>query len=87
MSKQQNKEDTNTDDSKKESRVGKRLSEATTRRVIILVLAMLFSVPLFTVTTYVIEPNSYSYGLDLVKSLGPTTLAGKQAFEDTILIQ
>ena len=61
---------------KKESKVGKRLSEATTRRVIILVLAMLFSVPLFTVTTYVEEPNSYNYGLSLIRELGPETDAG-----------
>ena len=62
---------------KKESRVGKRLSEATTRRVIILVLAMLFSVPLFTVSTYVTEPNSYDFGLSLIRDLGPETEAGK----------
>ena len=44
---------------KNESKVGKKLSEYTTRRVIVLVLAMLFSVPVFTVSTYLEEPNSY----------------------------
>lgn len=72
---------------KKESKVGKRLSEATTRRVVILVLAMLFSVPFFTVNTYVIEPNSYDYGLSLVRELGPETEQGKSVFLDTVDIQ
>jgi len=46
-------------DSPKESVVGKKLLDITTRRVIILVLAMLFSVPVFTVSTYLDDPNSY----------------------------
>lgn len=36
----------------KESKVGKKLSDLTTRRVIMLVLAMMFAVPIFTVSTY-----------------------------------
>jgi hypothetical protein len=48
---------------------------------------MLFSVPLFTVTTYVEEPNSYNYGLSLIRELGAETEAGKLAFWDTIEIQ
>jgi hypothetical protein len=55
----------------KESVVGKKLLDQTTRRVIIMVLAMLFSVPLFSVGTYINEPSSYSYGLSLIKKLGP----------------
>lgn len=51
----------------KESKVGKMLSEYTTRKVIILVLAMLFSTPLMSVDTYMDEPDSYSYGLSLVR--------------------
>lgn len=35
-----------------ESKVGKKLSEITTRRVIVLVLIMLFSQPIFSVSTY-----------------------------------
>lgn len=50
----------------KESKVGKKLSDLTTRRVIILVLAMMFSVPLFTLTTYKPENTSYELGLTLV---------------------
>lgn len=36
-----------------ESKVGKKLSDLTTKRTIILVLAMLFSVPLFSDSTYI----------------------------------
>lgn len=35
-----------------ESKVGKKLSDKTTKRVIVLVLTMMFSVPLFMMTTY-----------------------------------
>lgn len=49
-----------------ESKVGKKLSEITTRRVIVLVLIMLFSQPIFSVSTYMQEPNSYDYGLNLI---------------------
>ena len=54
----------------------------TTRRVVILVLAMLFSVPVFTVSTYLTEPNSFDYGLLLLKEIGPTTAGGKALFEN-----
>lgn len=69
-----------------ESRVGKKLSEKTTRQVILVVLAMLFSVPLFTPTTYIEEPNSYDYGLSLIYQLGPETEAGRKVFDDTVRI-
>jgi hypothetical protein len=49
-----------------ESKVGKKLSDLTTRRVIILVLAMIFSVPLFSTSTYMEEPTSFQYGLNMV---------------------
>ena len=71
----------------KESVVGKKLLDKTTRRVIILVLAMLFSVPIFSVSTYLTEPNSFSYGLTLIKALGPETRGGRLAFNDTIELQ
>ena len=50
----------------KESKVGKMLSEYTTRKVIILVLAMLFSTPAMAVDSYLTEPSSYEYGLSLI---------------------
>jgi len=49
-----------------ESRVGKKLSEITTKKVIILVLVMLFSSMLFKSGSYLDEPDSYDYGLMLI---------------------
>lgn len=49
-----------------ESKVGKKLSDLTTRRVIILVLSMMFSVPFLTLTTYKEENNSFIFGLELI---------------------
>ena len=51
------------------------------------VLAMLFTVPLFTASTYVEPPVSFDYGLTLISKLGPETLAGQHVFNDTVLIQ
>jgi len=50
-----------------ESKVGKKLSDLTTRRVIILVLVMMFSVPMFSMETF-IEGNrkSFEYGLKVI---------------------
>jgi hypothetical protein len=70
-----------------ESKVGKKLSEITTRRVIVLVLIMLFSQPIFSVSTYMQEPNSYDYGLNLIQTLGPSTMGGKAAFNSMVEIQ
>ena len=51
--------------------MGKRLSDLTTRRVIILVLAMLMSVPVFSDTTYQDDNTSYDMGLKLIKIYEP----------------
>jgi len=48
---------------------------------------MLFSVPIFTVETYLQDPDSYSFGLTLIQRMGPATQAGKNAFEDTVQLQ
>lgn len=57
------------DPNKKESAVGKRLSELTTKRVIILVLLLILFVPLFDSGSY-FDPNpSYIYGLITLSSL------------------
>lgn len=49
-----------------ESKVGKKLSDLTTKRVIVLVLTMMFSVPIFMLTTYWEENNSFEFGLTLM---------------------
>lgn len=51
-----------------ESKVGKKLSDLTTKRLIIVVLAMLFSVPLFDNQTYLDTPNANNYGLLLLSN-------------------
>ena len=43
------------------------LSDLTTRRVIILVLAMLISVPIFTDSTYQDENNSFQIGINMLQ--------------------
>ena len=48
--------------------------------MVILVLALLFSSPVFTVTNYVVEPSSYDYGLDLIRLLGIRSEAGSKLF-------
>ena len=68
----------------KESKVGKKLSDFTTRKVVILVLVMLFTSPFFTVTTYLEEPNSYNYSLELLKVLGPRSEGGIKLFNDIV---
>jgi len=50
----------------KESKVGKKLSDLTTRRVIVLVLTMLISVPLFTSSTYIDDNTSNDLGLKMM---------------------
>eukprot|EP00927_Polykrikos_kofoidii_P002838 TRINITY_DN11134_c0_g2_i1.p1 TRINITY_DN11134_c0_g2~~TRINITY_DN11134_c0_g2_i1.p1 ORF type:complete len:1011 (-),score=184.11 TRINITY_DN11134_c0_g2_i1:105-3137(-) len=51
-----------------ETRVGRKLSEKTTRRVIVLVLVMLFATPLFTPSQYGTEEfrSSAQYGVEVV---------------------
>ena len=67
-----------------ESKVGKKLSDFTTRKVVILVLVMLFTSPIFSVSTYLEEPNSYNYGLEMIKIVGPRTDAGKAMWDNII---
>jgi len=38
---------------------------------------MLFSTPALSVNTYVAEPTSYEYGLELIKTLDIATAGGK----------
>jgi class 3 adenylate cyclase len=49
-----------------QSKVGKKLSEMTTKRVITLVLGMMFCLPLFTNDLWLIDNNSYQFGLEII---------------------
>jgi hypothetical protein len=42
---------------------------------------MLFSQPVFAVSTYMEPANSYAFGLNLIQELGPATPGGKAAFD------
>ena len=48
---------------KKETRVVKRLNDSTQRRVIMMVLAMLFSVPILSISTYYQETDSFDFSM------------------------
>ena len=60
-----------------ESRVGKKLSDLTTKRVIFLVLAMLLILPLFEAEFYVDPVTSWDFGITAV-----VKFYGKSGFED-----
>lgn len=64
-----------------ESKVGKKLSDLTTRRVILLVLAMLFSVPLFSTSTYLDPFNSYTFGLRMLAQYQAGTEGFNEVFK------
>jgi hypothetical protein len=53
-------------DPTKESHVGQQLSDLTTRRVITIVLIMMFSVPILSLDTYIEDPSFFQYGLQLI---------------------
>jgi hypothetical protein len=46
-----------------ESKLGKKLSELTTKMVMILVLTFMLSVPFFTISTYKNDSEKFVYGL------------------------
>ena len=74
------------EEQRKESNVGKMLTDYTLRKVILIVLLMLFTNPLFMVQTYVSEPNSFNYGLDLLAKAQATskTALSTKFFDDYI---
>lgn len=57
----------------KETKVGKKLSDLTIRRVIILVLAMLISVPVFTDLTYLDDNTSFEIPLRILSAFNVHT--------------
>jgi hypothetical protein len=71
----------------KESKVGKKLSDLTTKRVIVLVLAILFSVPLFSTSTYIPDEPSYEFGLKLLTQYEVGTAGFNAVFDIFIMEQ
>mgnify|MGYP006180810489 CR=1 FL=1 len=47
---------------------------------------MLFTSPVFTVSTWLEEPDSYNYGLDLIKNVGPRSEAGIKLFDEVVKV-
>jgi hypothetical protein len=45
-----------------ETLVGKKLSDLTTKRVIMLVMSIMISIPIFSPDTYYSAPTSYEHG-------------------------
>lgn len=58
-----------------ESRISKKLSELTTKRVILLSLLLIFFLPLFNSDTYVEAERSYDISLEMLNDLQGTSLA------------
>eukprot|EP01022_Parablepharisma_sp_SALTPOND_P028235 TRINITY_DN6_c0_g1_i2.p3 TRINITY_DN6_c0_g1~~TRINITY_DN6_c0_g1_i2.p3 ORF type:complete len:725 (-),score=113.15 TRINITY_DN6_c0_g1_i2:12502-14676(-) len=69
-----------------ESRIGKVLSEVTTKKVICMVLIVMLSVPLFSYNTYVMETKSFSIGLDFITLYDSNRdgISFKQAFDSYV---
>ena len=77
----------------KESNVGRRLTDYTTRKVICIVLFMLFTNDAFMVSSYITEPQSLSYPIELICDLDKRnadkgrhidTNLHKKIFDDTV---
>jgi class 3 adenylate cyclase len=79
-------EDVNDIEIPEESKVGKRLSELTTRRVVILILLMLFCLPLFEIVTFLDQYQSHEYGLQAIIDMydNTYTLDTPSYYEDSI---
>jgi hypothetical protein len=69
---------------KKESHVGQQLSDLTTRRVITIVLIMMFSVPILSLDTYIEEPSYFKYGLQLISSYTTNSAGFNKTFNTFI---
>ena len=67
-----------------ESKIAKELSDRITKKIVTLVLCFLFTAPLFTTTNYIEEPNSFMFGLYIVKELGVRSPIGLKVFSDIV---
>lgn len=68
----------------KETKVGKKLSDLTTQRVITLVLSIMFSIPLFSADTYVETVTSYPLGLGNIAYWKNNVTLLEKAFDDYV---
>ena len=49
-----------------ETKVGKKLSDLTTQRVIMIVMSIMFAIPIFSLDTYLQEYTAYEAGLNTI---------------------
>ena len=68
-----------------ESQVGKKLTDFSSRKVIMIILFMLFTNPFFQTQTYISEPDSFDYGLNLLVKLNPKDYKSKKRIVDQIV--
>ena len=71
-SEHQNDETTMQEEGEEESRVGKKLTDLTIKRVLLLVFIMIFLVPLFSSTYWFDSTLSYNFGLDVIQNYTET---------------
>lgn len=74
-----------------ETNVGKKLSDSTTKRVVIIVVVLMISIPIFSMDTYLTPYDKYQFGLDEMYAtlsaspqLGPTFRAQWDGYKDML---
>lgn len=65
----------------KESHVGKQLIDKTSRKVVLCTLLIIFMFPVLDTNTYVDEPSSTSYGIELMHKLAEKELTSQKLQE------
>ena len=67
-----------------ESKVGQKLSDLTAKRVIVLILGVMFCIPLFSTTMYVAENTSYEYALARLDQAAETPQEMQEVWDEFI---
>ena len=60
------------------------LQDKVTKKVVTLVLAFLFSIPVFTISNWTTPPDSFTYGLILIQQFGARSDIGLKVFDDVV---
>lgn len=64
--------------------IGKKLSDVTTKRLIVLILILIFSIPILDRNLYEDADSSYEYALSLLSTIPHNTQAYKFVFDDIV---
>lgn len=46
-----------------ETHIGQKLSDLTTKRIVVIVMCLMLSIPLFDIDTYIIDGTNYQWGV------------------------